>query len=97
MRQADKMVSDGVARASNSPWAHNVILVKKKEDNTERFVVDYRALNDVTMKDSYPMPDVRDITDKMVGIKYFSKMDMTVPIREQDRHKTAFITPRGLL
>ena len=53
------MVEDGVARPSNSPWAHNVILVKKK-DGIQRFVVDYRELNKVTVKDSYPMPDVRE-------------------------------------
>ena len=100
-RQANKTVEDGVARPSNSPWAHSVILVKKK-DGTQRFVVDYRQLNKVTVKDSYPMPDVREIIDKMNGSKYFSKVDMAsaywaVSIRESDRHKTAFMTPRGLL
>ena len=100
-RQANKMVEDGVARPSNSPWAHNVILVKKK-DGTQRFVVDYRELNKVTVKNSYPMPEVREIIDKMNGSKYFSEVDMAsaywaVPIRESDRHKTAFMTPRGLL
>ena len=95
------MVEDGVARPSNSPWAHNVILVKEK-DGTQRFLVDYRELNKVTVKDSYPMPDVREIIDKMNGSKCFGKVDMAsaywaVPIRESDRHKTAFMTPRGLL
>ena len=95
------MVEDGVARPSSSPWAHNVILLKKK-DGTQRFVVDYRELNKVTVKDSYPMPDVCEIIDKMNGSKYFSKVHMAcaywaVPIRESDRHKTAFITLRGLL
>ena len=69
------MVVDGVARPSNSPSAHNVILVKKK-DGTQRFVVDYRELNKVAVKDSYPMPDVCEIIDKMNGSKYFSKVDM---------------------
>ena len=65
--QAQKMLDDGIARRSNSPWAHNVILVRKKSDGSQRFVVDYRELNKVTVKDSYPMPDVRDILDKMNG------------------------------
>ena len=69
-KQADKMVQDGIARLSNSPWAHNVVSVTKK-DGTERFVVDYRELNKVTVKDSYPMPDVQEIIDKMNGSKYF--------------------------
>ena len=56
-RQVEQMVKDGVARPSNSPWASNVILGKKK-DNTTRFVVDYRQLKDLTVKDSYPMPNI---------------------------------------
>ena len=69
------MVEDSVARPSNSPYAHNVILVKKK-DGTQRFVVDYSELNKVTVKDSYPMLDVREIIDKINGSKYFSIVDM---------------------
>ena len=89
-----------MARPSNSPWAHNVILVKKK-DNTTHFVVDYRKLNDVTVKDAYPMPNIREILDKMHKSFFFSKIDMTsaywaVPIKEEDREKTAFMTPRSL-
>ena len=61
-----------------------------------------RELNNVTVKGSYPMPDVREIIDKMNGSKYFSKVDMAsaywaVPIWESDRQKTAFMTLRGLL
>ena len=101
IRQANKMVCDGIARPSNSPWSHNVILIKKK-DSGIRFVVDYRPLNDATVKDAYPMPNVREIVDKMCEAKYFTKLDMAsaywaVPIKEDDRHKTAFSTPRGLL
>ena len=70
------MVKDGVARRpSNSSWASNVIPVQKK-DNTTWFMVDYRQLNDLRVKDSYPMPNIREIIDKMQGAKYFSKMDM---------------------
>ena len=99
-RQVEKMVKDGIARPSNSPWSSNVILVKKK-DNTTRFVVDCRQSNDLTVKDSYPMPNIREIIDKMRGAKYFSKMDMAsaywaVPIREEDREKTAFLAPHKL-
>ena len=58
-RQVEQMVKDGIARPSNSPWASNVIPVKKKGSAT-RFVADYRQLNDLTVKDSYPMPSIRD-------------------------------------
>ena len=65
-------------------------------------MIDYRKLNDVAIKDSYPMPNVREIIDKMQGSRYFSKMDMAsaywaVPIKESDLEKTAFMTPRHLL
>ena len=90
-KQVGEMVENGMARPSNSPWAHNVILVKKK-DNTTRFVEDYRTLNDVTMKDAYPMPNIREILDKMHKSVFFSKMDMAsaywaVPIKEEDCEK----------
>ena len=98
VKQSDEMLRNGIIRPSNSPWAHNVILVKKPDGGT-RFVVDYRPLNEVTVKDAYPMPNIREIVDKMQGAKYFCKMDMVsaywaVPIKEEDREKTAFMTPR---
>ena len=100
-RQAEEMIRNGIARPSSSPWGSNLILVKKQEGST-RFVIDYRQLNDVTIKDSYPMPDVRDVVCKMSGSLYFSKMDMAnaywvVPLKEEDREKIAFMTPRHLL
>ena len=94
------MMQNGNIRPSNSPWAHNVILVKKPDGGT-RFVINYRPLNEVTIKDAYPMPNIREIVDKMRGAKYFCKMDMAsaswaVPVREEEKEKTAFMTPRGL-
>ena len=65
-KQTEEMLKNGIIRQSNSPWAHNVILVKKPDGST-RFVIDYRPLNEVTIKDSYPMPNVREILDKMKG------------------------------
>ena len=99
-RQAEEMLQNGIIQPSNSPWAHNVILVKKRDGST-RFVIDYRPINEATVKDAYPMPNIREIVDKMKGSKFFCKMDMasaywSVPIREEDREKTAFMTPRGL-
>ena len=100
-KQAEQMIKDGIACLSTSPWASNLLLIKKK-DGTTRFIIDYRQLNDVTVKDSYPMPNVREIIDNMKGSKYFSKIDTasaywTVPIREEDPQKTAFMTPRKLM
>ena len=74
-KQADQMMKDGIARPSSSPWATNVILIKKK-DGPMHFVVDYRQLNDVNIKNAYPMPNVCDIINKMKGPWFFNKMDM---------------------
>ena len=68
------MLENGIIRPSSSSWASRVILVKKK-DGTHRFAVDYRDLNDVTKRDAYPMPDPRDVFDRMGGATVFSTLD----------------------
>ena len=97
--QIEQMLDNGVIRPSTSPWASRVILIRKK-DNTLRFAVDYRALNYVTRKDAYPIPKMKDILDKLHGSEYFSTLDgasayWSIPIKETDREKTAFVSPRG--
>ena len=57
-RQAEEMIRNGIACPSSSPWESNVILLKQLDGST-RIVTDYRQLNDLTIKDSYPMPNVR--------------------------------------
>ena len=54
-RQVGEMLDSGVIRSSKSPWASPIVLVKKK-GGTWRFCVDFRKLNDVTVKDSFPLP-----------------------------------------
>ena len=60
---------------SMSPWSSPVCMVKKKDD-TYRFCIDYRRLNDVTKKDAYPVPDVKDALDNLRGAKYFATIDL---------------------
>ena len=62
--QVQQMLDNDIIRPSSSPWNSPVILVKKK-DNSRRFVCEFRGLNNVTKKDSYPLPHVRDVIDKM--------------------------------
>ncbi|CAF3381404.1 unnamed protein product, partial [Rotaria sp. Silwood2] len=91
----------GLISESNSLYAAPAILVKKK-DNSFRFVVDYRLLNAITIKDSSPLPNMEDTIFKLgKGFSYFSKLDLKsgfyqIPINENDKEKTAFITPFGL-
>ena len=96
----DDMLNRGIIQPSTSPWASPIILVKKK-DGTDRFVVDFRRLNAVTRKDSFPLPRIDDALDALNGTKYFSSMDLMsgywqVEMEPESRERTAFITYGGL-
>lgn len=94
--QADILLKDNRIEPSTSPWCSPVVLVKKK-DGTTRFCVDYRKLNAITVKDSFPLPRLDDIFDQISGSNYFTKLDFKngyfqVPLAPHDRPKTAFST-----
>ena len=96
----DQMLRQGVIEPSESPWSSPVVLVKKKTGEW-RFCVDYRKLNEVTVNDVYPLPRIEDALGQLEGSKYFSLMDLQagyhqIPVRSEDRPKTAFITADGL-
>ena len=95
--QIQEMLMNGICRESKSPWSSQVLLVRKR-DGTMRFVVDYRKLNDVTIKDDYPMPNMKDLIENIKGEEYFSCMDMPsafwhIPMDEESIAKTAFQIP----
>ena len=99
-KQLADMLSKGLIRPSASPWGSPVIFVDK-EDGTIRLCVDYRKLNDVTIKNKYPLPKIEDLFDQMNGAKIFSKIDLRtgyhqLRVRESDIPKTAFTTRYGL-
>ena len=71
----DKMLANDICRPSFSPWASNVVYVKKS-DGTLRFCTDYRQLNNLTVKDSYPVPRIDTCFDALGGAKYFSTLDL---------------------
>ena len=96
----DEMERTGQISKSQSPWASPVLLVKK-HDGSPRFVVDYRKLNAITIRDSYPLPRMDDTINQLAGARYYSKFDLKsgyhqVPIDSRDKHKTAFVTSYGL-
>jgi len=62
----DTMLAEGVIEPAASPWASNIVLVRKK-DGTYRCCVDYRRLNDVTVKDAYPMPRIDHTLEAMTN------------------------------
>ncbi|XP_076440974.1 uncharacterized protein LOC143280226 [Babylonia areolata] len=95
-----KMLNAGVIQESVSEWASAPVLIRKK-DGSVRWCIDYRALNEVTVKDTFPLPLVEDCLDTLAGHTWFSKLDANsaywqVRIKESDRKKTAFLTKFGL-
>lgn len=98
--QVKEMLDNHIIRPSSSPWSSPVVIIKKK-DGTPRFCVDYRRLNAITERDVYPLPRIDDIIDKLAGCQYFSTFDLKsgywqLPIDENDKNKTAFVTSDGL-
>jgi hypothetical protein len=74
-KQLEELQQSGFIRPSSSPWGAPILFVKKK-DGSMRMCVDYRALNEVTIKNKYPLPRIDDLFDQLKGAKYFSKIDL---------------------
>ena len=96
----DQLLSSGIIRKSKSPWASNVVLVRKKNGSL-RMCVDYRSLNNRTVKDAYALPRTEEKFDVLKGSQYFSTIDMKsgyhqVEIEEEHKERTAFtVGPLG--
>jgi hypothetical protein len=99
-KQIDELSEKGYIRPSTSPWAALVLFVEKK-DGTKRMCIDYRSLNEVTIKNKYPLPKIEDLFDQLRRASVFSEIDMRsgyhqLRIRPSDIPKTTFITKYGL-
>jgi len=98
------MLVDDIIQSSQSSWNFPILIVPKKLDSSGkcklRICVDFRRLNDITVGDSFPLPNIQEILDKLGRAQYFSALDCAsgywqVPLAEEDRAKTAFSTPTG--
>ena len=76
LKEQLKVLLDKVfIRPSSSPWGCPALFVKKKDDSL-RMCVDYRPLNEVTVKNKYPLPWIDILFDQLSGARYFSKIDL---------------------
>jgi hypothetical protein len=99
-KQLAELQATGSIRPSSSPCGSPVLFVEKK-DGTQWMCVDYRSLNEVTIKNKYPLPRIEYLFNQMKGTSVFSKIDLRsgyhqLKIWELDIPKTAFCTRYGL-
>ncbi|XP_048511338.1 uncharacterized protein LOC125500979 [Athalia rosae] len=103
-KQVRGLLENGIIKPSSSPYNSPLWIVPKKPDSKGnkrwRMVIDYRALNERTVGDSYPLPNITDILDRVSGAKYFSVFDLAsgfhqIGMDPKDEPKTAFSTPNG--
>jgi hypothetical protein len=99
--EVKKLQDRGLIERSSSPWSSQVVMVQKK-DGSWRMCVDYRKLNEKTVKDAYPLTRIDENLDTLEGAEWYTSLDLDmayhqVPMMDEDKGKTAFATPRGCL
>jgi hypothetical protein len=98
--QLQELLDKGYIRPSSSPWGSPALFVKKK-DGSLWMCVNYHPLNEVTIKNKYPLPRIDVLFDQLAGAQVFSKIDLRsgyhqIKIRASDVPKTFFSTRCGL-
>ena len=95
----DELLKYNIIRKSISQFTAPIVMVRKK-NNEYRMCIDYRRLNDCTIREKFPIPNVCDTIDGLGGAKYFTTLDLysgyyQLSIHEEDRHKTSFVCEYG--
>ncbi|GJR80981.1 putative reverse transcriptase domain-containing protein [Tanacetum coccineum] len=99
LNQLQELADRGFIRPSTSPWGAPVLFVKNK-DGSFRMCIDYRELNKLTVKNSYPLPRIDDLFDQLQGSSVYWKIDLRssyhqLRVRDEDIPKTTFTTRYG--
>jgi hypothetical protein len=99
-QEFQSMLDQGIIRQSSSQWSSPLHMVLKT-DTSWQPCGDYHQLNLQTVKDKYPLPNMKDLATRLEGCRLFTKLDlckgyMQVPVVAADNPKTAIITPFGL-
>ena len=99
-QEVRNLLALGMIPPSLSPWASGIVMVKKKNGEL-RFCCDFRPLNEVTIKDAYPLPRIDESVARLDNAKIYTSIDLAwafsqIPVRKAGRHKTAFACKLGL-
>ena len=101
-QEVRSLLALAMIQPSLPPWASGIVKVKKKKKSGElRFCCDFRPLNEVTIKDAYPLPRIDESLARLGNAKIYTSIDLAwafwqIPLRKADRHKTAFACELGL-
>ncbi len=95
----DDLLKMNIIKKSCSPYGAPAF-IKLKPNGDIRLLIDYRELNNITVKEAYPFPNIKDQIADLKGAKVFSQIDLEkgyyqIKIKPTDTHKTAFILPNG--
>lgn len=102
--QISKLLKQNIIRDSNSPFSSPIWVVPKKPDASGkqkfRLTIDYRRINEKSLSDKFPLPNINEILDKLGKAQYFTTLDLAngfyqIEMNEEDIHKTAFTTDLG--
>ena len=99
LRQTEEKVQQGIVEKSNAPWSSNCVCINK--NGKIRIAVDYRKLNEVTIKDNYLLPTIQECLDQLHDTRYFTSIDCAqayhqIPLKtERDKDLTSFVVPGG--
>uniref|UniRef100_A0A1B6C3A3 Reverse transcriptase domain-containing protein n=1 Tax=Clastoptera arizonana TaxID=38151 RepID=A0A1B6C3A3_9HEMI len=99
-KQIKELLANNLTTESYSPYGAPVTLVLKRDEKKSRLCIDYRELNKQIIPESQPFPRIEDLTIRARNCNYFTKLDVnsafwSIPVREKDRFKTAFVTHHG--